>query len=178
MFLPFFDALRQAGVPVSLREFLTFLEGMANGLVTYDIDGFYYLARAAMVKDERHLDRFDQAFAHAFSGLEAITPEQVLEAAEIPAEWLEKLAEKHLSAEERAEIEAIGGFDKLMETLRERLKEQQGRHQGGNKWIGTAGTSPLRGLWLQPRGRAYRPEGGPPRARRQGLGQARVSQSG
>jgi len=152
MFLPFFQSLRTARIPVSLREYLAFLEGVSAGLVTYDVDGFYYLARAAMVKDERHLDRFDQAFAHAFGGLEAITPEQVLEAAEIPPEWLEKLAEKHLSAEERAEIEALGGFDKLMQTLRERLKEQQGRHQGGNKWIGTAGTSPFGAYGYNPEG--------------------------
>jgi len=152
MFLPFFDTLRAARIPVSLREYLAFLEGVSRGLVTYDVDGFYYLARAAMVKDERHLDRFDQCFAHAFGGLEAITPEQVLEAAEIPREWLEKLAEKHLTPEERAEIEALGGFDKLMETLRERLKEQQGRHQGGNKWIGTAGTSPFGAYGYNPEG--------------------------
>ncbi len=152
MFLPFFQTLRAARIPVSLREYLAFLEGMSAGLVTYDVDGFYYLARAAMVKDERHLDRFDQAFAHVFSGLEQITPEDVLEATEIPREWLEKLAEKHLSAEERAEIEALGGFDKLMETLRERLKEQQGRHQGGNKWIGTAGTSPFGAYGYNPEG--------------------------
>ena len=152
MFLPFFDTLRAARIPVSLREYLAFLEGVSRGLVTYDVDGFYYLARAAMVKDERHLDRLDQCFAHAFGGLEAITPEQVLEAAEIPREWLEKLAEKHLTPEERAEIEALGGFDKLMETLRERLKEQQGRHQGGNKWIGTAGTSPFGAYGYNPEG--------------------------
>ncbi len=152
MFLPFFQTLRAARIPVSLREYLAFLEGMSAGLVTYDVDGFYYLARAAMVKDERHLDRFDQAFAHTFSGLEQITPEDVLEATEIPREWLEKLAEKHLTEEERAEIEALGGFDKLMETLRERLKEQQGRHQGGNKWIGTAGTSPFGAYGYNPEG--------------------------
>jgi len=152
MFLPFFETLRQARIPVSLREYLAFLEGMSKGLVTYDVDGFYYLARTAMVKDERHLDRFDQAFAHAFGGLEQITAEDVLEATEIPREWLEKLAEKHLSAEERAEIEALGGFDKLMETLRERLKEQEGRHQGGNKWIGTAGTSPFGAYGYNPEG--------------------------
>ena len=152
MFLPFFETLRSARVPVSLREYLAFLEGVSAGLVTYDIDGFYFLARTAMVKDERHMDRFDQAFAHAFSGLEAISAEAVLEAAEIPAEWLEKLAEKHLTPEERAEIEALGGFDKLMETLRERLKEQQGRHQGGNKWIGTAGTSPFGAYGYNPEG--------------------------
>ncbi|MCU4653805.1 VWA domain-containing protein [Roseibacterium sp. SDUM158016] len=152
MFLPFFDALRSARLPVSLREYLSFLEGVSAGLVTYDVDGFYYLARAAMVKDERHLDRFDQAFAHVFGGLEAITPEEMLEATEIPREWLEKLAEKHLTPEERAEIEALGGFDKLMETLRERLREQQGRHQGGNKWIGTAGTSPFGAYGYNPEG--------------------------
>ena len=152
MFLPFFDTLRRARIPVSLREYLAFLEGVGAGLVTYDIDGFYYLARAAMVKDERHLDRFDQAFAHAFSGLEAISAEDVLEATEIPKDWLEKLAEKHLTPEERAEIKALGGFDKLMETLRERLRDQQGRHQGGNKWIGTAGTSPYGAYGYNPEG--------------------------
>ncbi|GAB5445666.1 vWA domain-containing protein [Gymnodinialimonas sp.] len=152
MFLPFFQTLRAARIPVSLREYLAFLEGVSAGLVTYDIDGFYYLARAAMVKDERHLDRFDQAFAHAFGGLEAISAEDVLEATEIPREWLEKLAEKHLSEEERAEIAALGGFDKLMETLRERLKEQEGRHQGGSKWIGTAGTSPFGAYGYNPEG--------------------------
>ena len=152
MFLPFFETLRAARIPVSLREYLSFLDGVSAGLVTYDVDGFYYLARTAMVKDERHLDRFDQCFAHAFGGLEAITPDQVLEAAEIPPEWLEKLAEKHLTPEERAEIEALGGFDKLMETLRERLKEQQGRHQGGSKWIGTAGTSPFGAYGYNPEG--------------------------
>ncbi|MBF9041698.1 VWA domain-containing protein [Rhodobacterales bacterium HKCCE4037] len=152
MFLPFFEALRAARIPVSLREYLAFLEGMSRGLVTYDVDGFYYLARTAMVKDERHLDRFDQAFAHAFSGLESISCDDVLEATEIPAEWLEKLAEKHLTEEERAEIEAMGGFEKLMETLRERLKEQEGRHQGGSKWIGTAGTSPFGAYGYNPEG--------------------------
>ncbi|WP_127560026.1 vWA domain-containing protein [Nioella ostreopsis] len=152
MFLPFFDTLRAARIPVSVREYLTFLEAVGTGMVTYDLDGFYYLARAAMVKDERHLDRFDRAFAHAFSGLEQITPEQVMEAAEIPAEWLQKLAEKHLSAEEMAEIEALGGFEKLMDTLRERLKEQEGRHQGGNNWIGTAGTSPFGAYGYNPEG--------------------------
>nr|WP_317054478.1 VWA domain-containing protein [Roseovarius sp. W115]MDV2928021.1 VWA domain-containing protein [Roseovarius sp. W115] len=152
MFLPFFDNLRNAGLPVSLREYLTFLEAMGEGLVTYDIEGFYYLARTAMVKDERMIDRFDRAFAASFEGLEAISAADVMNAVEIPAEWLEKLAEKHLTPEERAEIEALGGFDKLMETLKERLKEQQGRHQGGNKWIGTAGTSPFGAYGYNPEG--------------------------
>ncbi len=152
MFVPFFENLRQAGVPVSLREYLAFLEGMTAGLATYDVEAFYFLARTAMVKDERHLDRFDQAFSQSFKGLEAITPDQVLDAVDIPEEWLQKLAEKHLSDEEKAEIEALGGFEKLMETLKERLKEQEGRHQGGNKWIGTAGTSPFGAYGYNPEG--------------------------
>ncbi|RKF15110.1 VWA domain-containing protein [Roseovarius spongiae] len=152
MFLPFFDNLRGAGVPATLREYLAFLDGMSAGLATYDIEAFYYLARAAMVKDERHIDRFDRAFAASFGGLEEIDAGDVLEAMDLPAEWLEKLAEKHLSEEERAEIEALGGFDKLMETLKERLKEQQDRHQGGNKWIGTAGTSPFGAYGYNPEG--------------------------
>ncbi len=152
MFTPFFEALRGHGVPVSLREYLSFLEGMKSGIATYDVNHFYLLARTTMVKDERHLDRFDQAFAHAFQGLENVSFEDVLEAVDLPKEWLEKMAEKHLSEEERAEIEALGGFDKLMETLRERLKEQQGRHQGGSKWIGTAGTSPFGAYGYNPEG--------------------------
>lgn len=152
MFQPFFENLRKASVPVSLREYLTFLEGMKRGLATYDIDAFYYLARAAMVKDERNIDKFDRAFAATFEGLEALPASAVLDAVDIPEEWLRKMAEKHLSEEERAEIEALGGFDKLMETLQERLKEQEGRHQGGNKWIGTAGTSPFGAYGYNPEG--------------------------
>jgi uncharacterized protein with von Willebrand factor type A (vWA) domain len=152
MFLPFFDALRRTGVPVSLREYLAFLEAMRADLVTYDVDGFYYLARAAMVKDERNLDKFDRAFAEAFSGLEHLSVGEMLEQAEIPRDWLKKMAEKHLSEAEKAEIEAMGGFDKLMETLRERLKEQEKRHQGGSKWIGTAGTSPFGAYGYNPEG--------------------------
>ncbi|MDC0656985.1 VWA domain-containing protein [Leisingera sp. SS27] len=152
MFQPFFENLRKASIPVSLREYLTFLEGMKAGLATYDIEAFYFLARAAMVKDERNIDKFDRAFAATFEGLEAIPSEAVMEAVDIPEEWLRKMAEKHLSAEEKAEIEALGGFDKLMETLKERLKEQQGRHQGGNKWIGTAGTSPFGAYGYNPEG--------------------------
>ncbi|MEL6119320.1 MAG: VWA domain-containing protein [Pseudomonadota bacterium] len=152
MFQPFFQNLRDAGLPVSLREYLTFLEGMGRNLVTYDVEGFYYLARAAMVKDERMIDRFDRAFSASFEGLESISVDQVMEAVDLPQEWLEKMAEKHLSDEERAEIEVLGGLDKLMETLKERLKEQQGRHQGGNKWIGTAGTSPFGAYGYNPEG--------------------------
>ncbi|KIN66430.1 hypothetical protein Z946_445 [Sulfitobacter noctilucicola] len=135
-----------------MREFLAFLDGMAAGIATYDVEAFYYLARVAMVKDERNIDKFDQAFAAAFKGLENISFDDVLEVVEIPGDWLEKMAEKHLSPEEKAEIEALGGFDKLMETLRERLKEQEKRHQGGNKWIGTAGTSPFGAYGYNPEG--------------------------
>ncbi|PUB19195.1 vWA domain-containing protein [Yoonia sediminilitoris] len=152
MFLPFFDNLRKAGVPVSLREFLSFLEGMKAGLATYDIEAFYFLGRTIMVKDERHLDKFDRAFAATFQGLDEIPAEAVLNAVDIPADWLEKLAEKHLSDAEKAEIEAMGGFDKLMETLKKRLEEQKGRHQGGNKWVGTAGTSPFGAYGYNPEG--------------------------
>jgi hypothetical protein len=152
MFLRFFDTLRKFKVPVSLREYLSFLDAMQNGLVSYDVDGFYYLARTVMVKDERHLDRFDQAFAETFKGLEHAELAELVERADLPREWLEKLAEKHLSDAEKAEIAALGGFEKLMETLKERLKEQQGRHQGGSKWIGTAGTSPFGAYGYNPEG--------------------------
>ncbi len=152
MFLPFFDHLRNAGLPVSLREYLTFLEAMKRGLVTYDVEGFYFLARTAMVKDERFLDRFDQAFAAAFDGLEGVSAAALMEAVDLPEEWLRKLAEKHLSAEEMAKIEALGDFEALMETLKERLAEQEKRHQGGSKWIGTAGTSPFGAYGYNPEG--------------------------
>jgi len=152
MFLPFFSALRRAGVPVSLREFLAFLGALKAGLVIYDVEGFYHLARCTLVKDERHIDRFDRAFAEVFSGLEAITPDDVLAALDVPEEWLRKLVERHLSAAERAEIAALGGLDALMKTLRERLAEQKGRHQGGSKWIGTAGTSPFGAHGFNPEG--------------------------
>jgi uncharacterized protein len=152
MFLPFYENLRKAGVPVSLREYLGFLEGMKAGLATYDVEAFYYLARVSMVKDERNIDKFDRAFAASFKGLEEISFQQVIDAVDIPGDWLKKMAEKHLSDAEKAEIEALGGFDKLMETLQERLKEQQGRHQGGNKWIGTAGTSPFGAYGYNPEG--------------------------
>jgi hypothetical protein len=152
MFLPFFQTLREAGIPVSLREYLTFLEGMTAGIVTYDVEGFYYLARTSMIKDERHIDRFDRAFAAAFEGLDAISAGAVLDAIDLPEDWLRKMAEKHLSSEEQAEIKALGGFDKLMETLRERLAEQKGRHQGGSKWIGTNGTSPFGAHGYNPEG--------------------------
>jgi uncharacterized protein len=152
MFLGFFDCLRKTGVPVSLREFLVFLEGVAAGLCTYDVDGFYQLGRTTMVKDERWLDRYDRAFQQAFQGLEGISESDVLRALDLPGEWLTKLAERHLTAEERAAVQSLGGFEALMETLKKRLAEQEGRHQGGSKWIGTAGTSPFGAYGYNPEG--------------------------
>jgi len=148
MFVRFFTELREARVPASLREYLTLLEALRAGVIGHRIDEFYYLARAALVKDERHIDRFDRVFAKVFNGIES-TGEV---AAEIPEEWLRKLAEKILTPEEMAQIQALGGWDKLMETLRERLAEQKGRHQGGSKWIGTAGTSPFGAHGYNPEG--------------------------
>jgi len=148
MFIDFFLKLRDADVPVSLREYLTLIEAVDAGLANYDVEDFYYLSRSCLVKDERNLDKFDQVFGHVFNGLE--TPEG--EAVEIPEDWLRKLAEKTLSEEEKAQIEALGGWEKLMETLKKRLEEQKKRHQGGSKWIGTAGTSPFGAYGYNPEG--------------------------
>ncbi|AZO65663.1 MULTISPECIES: vWA domain-containing protein [unclassified Mesorhizobium] len=152
MFIPFFLELKAARVPVSLREYLSLLEGLEAGLVDYDVEGFYYLARSALVKDERHIDRFDQVFSHIFKGVEALTGENEVDVENIPEEWLRRLAEKHLTDEEKKLVEALGGFEKLMETLKKRLEEQKGRHQGGSKWIGTGGTSPFGAYGYNPEG--------------------------
>jgi uncharacterized protein with von Willebrand factor type A (vWA) domain len=149
MFVAFFHELKTAGVPVTLREYLTLLEAMEKDLAGRRVEDFYYLARTALVKDERNLDKFDRVFGHVFKGLES-TSEALT--AEIPAEWLKKLAEKYLTEEERKEIEAVGGLDKLLELLRQRMREQKGRHQGGKKWIGTAGTSPFGAYGYNPEG--------------------------
>ena len=149
MFLQFFTSLRDAQVPVTLREYLTLMEALDADLAEQTVENFYYLSRAALVKDERNLDKFDRVFGTVFKGLESLL--DAMEKADIPAEWLKKLAEKYLTEEEKKQIEAMG-WDKLMETLRQRLKEQQGRHQGGNKWIGTAGTSPFGAHGYNPEG--------------------------
>ena len=149
MFVDFFHELKTAGVPVTLREYLTLMEAMEKDLAGRRVEDFYYLARAALVKDERNLDKFDRVFGHVFKGLELLS--EAL-SADIPAAWLKKLAEKYLTEEEKREIEAIGGLDKLLELLRQRMKEQKGRHQGGNKWIGTAGTSPFGAYGYNPEG--------------------------
>src|SRR6201999_102709 len=149
MFASFFHELKAAGVPVTLREYLTLMEAMEKDLADRRVEDFYYLSRATLVKDERNLDKFDRVFGHVFKGLNLV--EQALNA-EIPAEWLKKLAEKYLTEEEKKQIEAMGGLDKLLETLKKRLEEQKGRHQGGKKWIGTAGTSPFGNAGYKPAG--------------------------
>ena len=149
MFAGFIAALRNEGVPVSLTEYLTLLGAMQAGVVQLDVEDFYYLARASLVKDERRIDRFDRVFSLYFHGLATVGGEVI---ADIPEDWLRRLAEKYLSPEEMAQIQALGGWDKLMETLRQRLAEQQGRHEGGSKWIGTAGTSPFGAYGYNPEG--------------------------
>ena len=149
MFMHFFSELRQARVPVTLKEYLMLMEALDKGVIDRSVDSFYYLSRSALVKDEKHLDRFDKVFGHVFKGLERI--EGGIEA-DIPAEWLRALTEKFLTEEEKAELAALGGFDKLMETLAQRLKEQKERHEGGNKWIGTGGTSPFGANGYNPEG--------------------------
>jgi len=153
MFLKFFLKLREAQVPVSLREYLVLLEGLEKEVTDRRIEDFYYLARCCLVKDERHFDKFDRVFSASFKGLETLgqAEAQAAETAEIPAEWLRKLAEKFLSEEEKAQLQALG-WDRLMETLRQRLAEQKERHSGGNKWIGTGGTSPFGAYGYHPEG--------------------------
>ncbi|HZM07365.1 MAG TPA: VWA domain-containing protein, partial [Methylocella sp.] len=149
MFVNFFQELKSAGVPVTLREYLTLMEAMQADLAARQVDYFYYLARATLVKDERNIDKFDRVFGTVFKGLESLG--EGLEA-EIPAEWLKKLADKYLAEEEKKQIEAMGGLEKLLETLKKRLAEQKGRHQGGSKWIGTGGTSPIGNAGYNPEG--------------------------
>ena len=140
--------LREHRVPVSIKEYLTLLEGLGSGVIPPSIDDFYFLARTVLVKDEQNFDKFDRAFGEFFKGVESLAGEQ----AEIPLEWLLKQAELNLTPEQKAEIEALGGWDKLMETLRQRLAEQKERHQGGNRMIGTAGTSPFGAHGYNPEG--------------------------
>ncbi len=149
MFTKFFHELKSAGLPVSLREYLTLMQAMDADLASRKVEDFYYLSRSTLVKDERNLDKFDRVFAHVFKGIESV--EDGI-AAEIPEDWLKLLTEKYFTEEEKKQIEALGGWDKLMETLKERLEEQKKRHQGGSKWIGTGGTSPFGSGGYNPEG--------------------------
>ncbi len=148
MFVSFLAELKAAGLPVSVREYLTLMEAMSADLADKRVEDFYFLARTTLVKDEKNLDRFDRVFATVFRGLDLMSDIT----GDIPEEWLKKLAEKHLTEEEKALIQSLGGWDKLMETLKQRLEEQKGRHQGGSKWIGTAGTSPFGAYGYNPEG--------------------------
>ncbi len=149
MFVHFFHELKKANVPVSLREYLTLLEAMDADVIDRKVEDFYYLSRAALVKDERNLDKFDIVFGHVFKGLEQMGEGDL---ANIPEDWLRSLTEKFLTDEEKAEIEALGGWEKIMEELQKRLEEQKERHEGGNKWIGTGGTSPFGANGYNPEG--------------------------
>ncbi len=149
MLVPFFFKLKQAGVPVSITEFLALLEALDARVIEREAECFYHLARACLVKDETHYDRFDRVFAAHFRGAEALFAALVKD---LPADWLRAYAEKLLTDEERARIESLGGWEQLLETLRQRLAEQHGRHEGGNKWIGTAGTSPFGAYGYNPEG--------------------------
>ncbi|MFC6791499.1 VWA domain-containing protein [Methylobacterium komagatae] len=149
MLLQFFTALRDAKVPVTLKEYLVLLGAMEHDLPGKSVEEFYFLSRTALVKDETHLDRFDRVFGTVFKGLETVG--EAVEAVPIPEEWLRKLAEKYLTEEEKAQLQALG-WDKLFETLKQRLAEQKGRHQGGSKWIGTGGTSPFGAYGYNPEG--------------------------
>jgi len=144
----FFVKLKDHRIPVSIKEWLTLLEAMQKDVISPSIDEFYYLSRTTLVKDEQNFDKFDRAFGEYFKGIESVAGVEF----DIPLEWLLKQAELKLSPEEKAMIEAMGGWDKLMEALKKRLEEQKGRHQGGNKWIGTAGTSPFGAYGYSPEG--------------------------
>ena len=149
MFVNFFHELKRNSVPVSLREYLSLLEALDAEVIEHDVEDFYYLSRAALVKDERNLDKFDRVFGEVFKGLESLGEGDI---AEIPEDWLKTLTEKFLTEEEKAEIEALGGWEKIMEELKKRLEEQDERHEGGNKWIGTGGTSPFGADGYNPEG--------------------------
>jgi hypothetical protein len=149
MFTRFFHELKSAGLPVSLREYLTLIEAMDADLAERKVEDFYFLSRAALVKDERNLDKFDRVFGRVFKGIETLAEDAP---AAIPDEWLKLLTQKYLSEEEKKAIEALGGWEKLMETLRRRLAEQKERHEGGSKWIGTGGTSPFGSGGYNPEG--------------------------
>jgi uncharacterized protein with von Willebrand factor type A (vWA) domain len=148
MLIEFFLKLKEGGVPASIREFLTLLEALDKRVISGSVDDFYYLSRACLVKDEKYFDRYDRVFGAYFNGVLDVEGFE----AQIPEEWLRKLVKKTLTEEEKKLIEALGGWDKLMETLKKRLEEQKGRHQGGNKWIGTAGTSPFGAYGYNPEG--------------------------
>ncbi len=150
MFQNLFRELRRVDIPVSIPEYLDLMSSMDLGLAYYSIDEFYYLSRTLLIKDERHLDQFDQIFSHVFKGITFLEAPNT--PPDVPEEWLKRMSELHLSEEEKKKIEALGGWEKLMEALRQRIKEQEKRHEGGSKWIGTGGTSPFGAYGYNPEG--------------------------
>ena len=149
MLTEFFLKLRDGGVPASIKEYLTLIEGMQKRVASGSLDEFYLLARTSLVKDESHYDRFDRVFGEYFRGIQAL-PDDLF--AEIPVDWLRRQVELSMSEEDKRLVESMGGWEKLMEALKKRLEEQSGRHQGGSKWIGTAGTSPFGAYGYNPEG--------------------------
>ena len=149
MFLDFFLLLKNDGIPVTIREYLTFLEALDKDVVEYSVDDFYFLGRTSLIKHEHHLDRFDLLFGYFFEGIEKIDMEEFMK---IPEEWLKKSFVNKLTDEDKEMIKAMGGLDKLLERLKELMKTQKKRHQGGNKWIGTGGTSPYGAYGFNPEG--------------------------
>ncbi len=156
MLINFFHGLKDAGVPVSTTELLTLLEGLKQRVAFADMDDFYYFSRTCMVKDEKYFDRFDRAFGLHFQDLEAL--DDIIEAL-IPDDWLRSEFMKNLSEEDKAKIESLGGLEKLIEEFKKRLEEQKKRHEGGNKWIGTGGTSPFGQEGYHPEGIRVGPNG-------------------
>lgn len=156
MLINFFHGLRDAGVPVSTKELLDLLEGLKHRIAFADMDEFYYFSRACMVKDEKYFDRFDRAFGLHFQDLQEL--DDIIEAL-IPDDWLRSEFMKHLSEEDKAKIESLGGLEKLIEEFKKRLEEQKERHEGGNKWIGTGGTSPFGQEGYHPEGIRVGPNG-------------------
>ena len=152
MFLDFFLKLRDSKIPVTLREYLSFLEGFQLNIVQFDINKFYYLARTSLVKDEKLIDRFDIVFGNYFNSLDQIEIDDVLKQLSIPNTWLKKLFERYFSKEEMDKVKSQGDYEKLIEKFKKRLNEQKKRHQGGNKWIGTSGTSPFGAYGYNPEG--------------------------
>ena len=151
MFIDFFCKLKDSNIPVTVKEYLTFIEGLDKKIAKFDVNSFYFFARTCLIKDEKYFDRFDKVFGEIFNGIENTNISEIFEH-ELPSEWLKYLSEKHLNHEEKQRIQNLGGFDKVIETLKERLKEQRERHEGGNKWIGTAGTSPFGAYGYNPEG--------------------------
>ncbi len=152
MFLDFFLKLKDSKIPVTLNEFLDFLRALEFNFAQYDVNNFYYLSRMCLVKDEKLIDKFDIVFGQYFNSIEKIEIEDVLKFLNLPKEWLDKLFEKNFSSKEINKIKSLGNFEKLIETLKKRLSEQKNRHQGGNKWIGTSGTSPFGAYGYNPEG--------------------------